>query len=62
MGVLSWVFGIFGGLCAVMGIITATEVIPEYGGLTWIFWFVLSIILLLGSIAFSVGRTGGDYE
>ena len=62
MVALSWILGIFGGLCAVMGIITATEVIPEYAGLTWIFWFVLSVILLLGSIAFSVGRTGGDYD
>ena len=61
MGMLAWTFGILGGLCAVMGIITAVEVIPEYAGLTWMFWLVLSAILLLASIAFAVGR-GGGYE
>ena len=55
--------GILGGLCAVMGIITATEVVPEYAGLTWMFWLVLSGILLLASIAFTVGGGGGEgYE
>jgi len=61
MGMLVWTFGILGGLCAVMGIITAVEVIPEYAGLTWMFWLVISAILLLISIAFAVGR-GGGYE
>ncbi len=61
MGMLAWTFGILGGLCAVMGIITAVEVIPEYAGLTWMFWLVISAILLLISIAFAVGR-GGGYE
>ena len=56
MGMLAWTFGILGGLCAVMGIITAVEVIPEYAGLTWMFWLVVSAILLLISIAFAVGR------
>ena len=59
----AWILGILGGLCAVMGIITATEVVPEYAGLTWMFWLVLSGILLLASIAFTVGRGGGEgYE
>ncbi len=61
MGMLAWTFGILGGLCVVMGIITAVEVIPEYAGLTWMFWLVISAILLLISIAFAVGR-GGGYE
>jgi len=56
MGMLAWTFGILGGLCAVMGIVTAVEVIPEYAGLTWMFWLVISAILLLISIAFAVGR------
>ena len=56
MGMLAWTFGILGGLCAVMGIVTAVEVIPEYAGLTWRFWLVISAILLLISIAFAVGR------
>ena len=61
MGMLAWIFGIIGGLCAVMGIITATAVIPEFAELTWLFWLVLSGVLLLASIAFAVNR-GSEYE
>jgi len=61
VGMSAWILGILGGLCAVMGIITATEVVPEYAGLTWMFWLVLSGILLLASIAFTVSR-GNGYE
>jgi hypothetical protein len=57
MVALAWTFGAIAGLCAVMGIITATEVVPTFGAeLTWVFWFMLSAILLLVSIAFSLGR------
>ena len=62
MGMSAWICGILGGLCAVWGIITATEVVSEYAGLTWMFWLVISAILLLASIAFTVGRGGGGYE
>jgi len=62
MGVIAAIIGAIGGLCAAMGIVTAAEIIlpigPEF---TWMFWFVLSAILLLASIAFSVGR-GTSYE
>ena len=61
MGMSALISGILGGLCAVMGIITATEAVPEYAGLTWMFWMVLSGILLLASIAFIMGR-GSGYE
>jgi len=61
MEILAWIFGAIGGLCMVMGIITALAVIPEVAALTWMFWLVLSAILLLASIAFAVGR-GGGYE
>ncbi|MFC1950661.1 hypothetical protein ACFLWD_03245 [Chloroflexota bacterium] len=61
MGMLAWIFGTIGGLCVVVGIITAVEVIPEIAALTWMFWFVLSGVLLLASIAFAVGRSG-SYE
>ena len=61
MGILALVAGILGGLCAVMGIITATAVVPEFAELSWMFWMVLSGILLLASIAFTLGRSGG-YE
>ena len=61
MGTAAWIFGILGGLCAVMGILTATAVVSEVAELTWMFWLVLSGILLLASIAFTVGR-GNGYE
>ncbi len=61
MGVGALIFGVIGGLCTVMGIITAVAVIPEYAGLTWMFWFVLAAILLLITIAFTIGR-GTSYE
>ena len=61
MGMSTWIFGILGGLCAVMGILTATAVVSEFAELTWLFWLVLSGILLLASIAFTLGR-GSGYE
>ncbi len=61
MGMAALISGILGGLCAVWGIITATEVVSEYAGLTWMFWMVMSGILLLASIALAVGR-GSSYE
>ena len=59
MGMLAWTFGSLGGLCAVMGIIVALEVIKvaQVAGLDWMFWFVLSAILLLVCIAFNTGRS-----
>ena len=65
MGILAWVLGILGGLCAVMGIITATDVlpeaavVPEVAGLTWVFWLALAVVLLVGSVAAIVGRGSG---
>ncbi len=62
MGVTAAIIGAVGGLCALMGIITALAVIqPITAELSWMFWFVLSAILLLASIAFTLGR-GGNYE
>jgi hypothetical protein len=60
MGILACIFGGLGGACAIVGILTAVAVIPEVMALTWMFWLVLSAILLLASIAFAVGR--GGYE
>ena len=58
MGALAWIFGAIGGLCMVMGIITAAKVVPPLGSeFTWMFWLVLAAILLLASIAFTVGRS-----
>ena len=63
MGIIAWIFGIIGGLCAVVGIITAADLIPVLiGEFTAMFWMVLSVILLLATIAFAAGRGGGNYE
>ena len=61
MGALAAILGTLGGLCTIMGIITAVKVIPEYAALAWMFWFVLGAILILCCIAALVAR-GGGYE
>ena len=59
MGILAAIIGAIGGLCAVVGVVTAIDVLPLMGEqFTWMFWFVLGAILLLASIACSVGRGG----
>jgi len=59
MGMLAWVFGSLGGLCAVMGVITAVEEDPLLASaLTAMFWLALGAVLVLISIAFAVGRSG----
>ena len=61
MGELAWAFGCLGGLCMIMGIITAAGLISLLGAeLTWVFWFALSGILYLTSIAFAIGRGTGE--
>ena len=68
MAMAAWISGILGGLCAVWGIITAVEVlpeevvVPEVAGLTWMFWMALGGILFIAAIAFTVGRGSGSYE
>ena len=60
MGISAAIIGAIGGLSAVMGVVTALKVIPSVmTELTWMFWFVLSAILLLASIALAQGR---NYE
>lgn len=60
MAILAWVFGILGGLCTVMGIITATGVVEILNDLpaefTALFWLALSAVLLLICIAASLHR------
>ena len=64
MGMLAWIFGSLGGLCAVTGIITAAEVAPFLAelpaGFTAMFWLALSAVLLLSCIAAAVSTT--SYE
>ncbi|MFC2056020.1 hypothetical protein ACFLTO_00395 [Chloroflexota bacterium] len=62
MAIAAWVFGILGGLCAITGIITATEVVPLLAELpaafTTMFWLTLGAVLFLACIAFTVSREG----
>ncbi len=61
MVIVAWLLGFLGGLCAVMGIITAAEVIPPLGTeLTPMFWLTLGVVLLLGCIASAISRS--SYE
>ena len=60
MGLLALIFGILGGFCMALGIITAAELMPLLGkAFTWTFWFMLAGILVLISIAFNTGSGGG---
>ena len=64
MAIAAWVFGILGGLCAVTGILTATEVVPLLAELpaafTTMFWLTLGAVLLLACIAFTGSRASYD--
>jgi len=61
MAIAAWIFGILGGLCAVMGIITAAEVITLLNAeFTAMFWLALSAVLLLACIAAAISRS--EYE
>jgi len=55
------VFGALGGAAAIMGALTVGKVIPLFTAeLTWMFWFALSGVLLLSSIAFAVCGGRGE--
>ena len=66
MGLFAAILGGIGGLCAIMGIVTAVEVLEDpviNRNFTWEFWFILAAVLLLGSIAAAMGRgEGGGYD
>jgi hypothetical protein len=58
MGLTAVILGLIGALGAVMGIVTAADVVaPIMPQFTWTFWFALSGLLVLGAIAFAVGRS-----
>ena len=62
MGALALILGLLGGLCAILGIVTITDLLPPLNDvLTWEFWSTMAIILFLASIASAQGRAGG-YE
>ena len=61
MGMLGWTFGFLGVLCMLMGVVTVTEIVPLLGEeYTWFFWFNLSGLLLLLTIAFAVASRGQE--
>ncbi len=61
MGILALILGSLGGICAVIGIVTAAEVnLPLGAEFTAMFWLALSAVLLLGCVAAAVSRT--SYE
>ncbi|MDP6587572.1 MAG: hypothetical protein QF535_23200 [Anaerolineales bacterium] len=51
---MAWIFGILGGLCAIMGIITAAGILPVLAGFTAVFWMALAGVLLLVNVAIAV--------
>jgi hypothetical protein len=56
------IFGILGGICAVLGGLTAGGVMSVLAGeLTWMFWLILAGVLLLVSIVFNTGSKG-EYQ
>ena len=61
MGTFALILGLIGGLCAIMGILDAAEVVPPLGAaFTVEFWMMLAGVLLLACIAISVNHT--EYE
>jgi len=61
MRIAAIVFGALGGAAAVIGGLTVGGAIPLMAAeLTWMFWFVVSGVLLLSSIAFAVCRGRGE--
>ena len=57
MGLFAAILGILGGLCAIMGIVTAAEVVPLFGAAyTDVFWLRVSGILFLAAIACTLSR------
>ncbi len=66
MGVLAWILGILGILCAAMGIVTAAELIPLTGTLLTAFtpesWLMLAIVIMLAAIAATLGKSRREEE
>ena len=59
MGFMAAFIGALGGLCAVVGILDAADIMPSGIGtvaMDWSFWFMLAGVLLLGCIAMLLGK------
>ena len=63
MGLIAAIVGSLGGLCGVVGVVTAFDLLTDIGEqFTVTFWFSLAVILLLASIAMLLGRGPGGAE
>ena len=63
MGILALILGVLGGLCGAMGILVAVEAVPQFvTEFTWQYWFSLSVILLLASIASLLTQAHSEYS
>ena len=59
MGLTAVILGALGGIAAVLGVLDILEVTSEpliSDKLNWMFWMYAAIILILGAIAFLLGR------
>jgi hypothetical protein len=65
MVLLAMILGVLGGICGILGILSAVEVLPGFISGTEVlgsmvtttgFWWGLAGLLILASIATSVGR------
>lgn len=62
MGIFALILGILGGVCAILGVVTASGALFPLGpAYTWEFWLTLGGVIFLASIACSIGRSG-EYE
>lgn len=62
MAEVAWLFGILGGICLIVGNLTALAILPEFLELGWAFWMAESAILMLICLAFALGHQGqGTY-
>ena len=62
MGVLALILGMLAGLCTIMGIVTAFEVVSlVFASFTETFWLLLAGVLFLAATTSLLSR-GGNYE
>ena len=58
MGLLALILGLLGGLCTIMGVVTAAEVMPLIAAeFTAIFWLGLAGVLFVAAILCLVARS-----
>jgi hypothetical protein len=59
MGLTALVLGVLGGIAAILGVLNILQIPSDpliSAKLTWPFWMYAAIILILGAIAFLLGR------